>query len=144
VTPARDPVRLGPASAVLVDHDAGFRLALRRFLEGTGEFHVVEEAADGATGVQVAVVHQPDVVLLDVELPQLGGLEALAHLGELCPETLVVMLTATPSSAQLDAALHGGAVGVIRKGSSMAGIVAQLRGLLELVPMPQIEIEGVH
>jgi DNA-binding NarL/FixJ family response regulator len=133
-----------PSSVVLVDDDADFRRVIRECLELTGEFSVVGEAADGAAGVEVAAVLQPDLVLLDMEMPRLDGLVALPRLLRRSPWSTVVMLTAMSPSAQLDAALLGGAAGIIRKGSSVTNMVTQLRGLVGLVHTHAIEIEGVR
>jgi DNA-binding NarL/FixJ family response regulator len=136
-----DPAEV--TSVVLVDDDADFRWVIRRQLERTGEFSIVGEAADGAAGVEVAAVLQPDLVLLDLEMPHMDGLEALPRVFRRSPWSTVVMLSAMSSGAQLDAALWGGAAGIIRKGSSMANMVAQLRGLVGLAQTHAIEIEGV-
>lgn len=130
-------------SVVLVDDDADFRWLVRRCLERTGEFSIVGEAADGAAGVEVAAVLRPDLVLLDIDMPRLDGLAALPLVFHRSPWSTVVMLTAMPSGARLDAALRGGAAGIIRKGSSMANMIAQLRGLVGLAQIHEIEIEGV-
>jgi two-component system nitrate/nitrite response regulator NarL len=130
-------------SVVLVDDDEDFRGVVQRCFERTDELAIVGEAVDGATGVEVAAALHPDVVLLDIDLLALGGLETLPALAQRCPGTIVVMLTAMSPSAQLDAALRAGAAGIIRKGSSMANMVAQLRGLVGLAQIPEIEIEGV-
>ncbi len=136
-----DPAEV--TSVVLVDDDADFRWIIRRQLERTGEFSIVGEAADGAAGVEVAAVLCPDLVLLDLELPRMDGLAALPLVLRHSPWSTVVMLTAMSSGAQLDAALLGGAAGIIRKGSSLANMVAQLRGLVGLTHLHEIEIEGV-
>jgi two-component system nitrate/nitrite response regulator NarL len=130
-------------SVVLVDDDADFRSVIRRYLERDGEFRVVGEAADGAAGVEVAAVLHPDVVLLDLEMPRMDGLEALPLVLHRSPWSTVVMLTAMSTGAQLDAALLRGAAGIIRKGSSMPNMAAQLRGLVGLAHLHEIEIEGV-
>jgi two-component system, NarL family, nitrate/nitrite response regulator NarL len=136
-----DPAEV--TSVVLVDDDADFRWVIRRQLERTGEFSVVGEAADGAAGVEVAAVLRPDLVLLDLEMPYMDGLEALPLVYHRSPWSTVVMLTAMSSGVQLDAALRGGAAGIIRKGSSLANMVAQLRGLVGLAHLHEIQIEGV-
>jgi len=141
--PLSGPQGLDVTAVVVVDDDADFRWVIRRQLERTGEFAIVGEAADGAAGVEVAAVLQPDLVLLDLEMPYMDGLEALPLISHRSPWSTVVMLTAMSSGTRLDAALRGGAAGIIRKGSSMANMVAQLRGLVGLAHLHEIEIEGV-
>jgi len=141
--PFSGPHGPGVTSVVVVDDDADFRWVLRRQLERTGEFSVVGEAADGAAGVEVAAVLGPDLVLLDIDMPRLGGLEALPLVLRRSPWSTVVMLTAMSSGAELDAALLRGASGIVRKGSSLANVVAQVRGLAGIAQLHDIEIEGV-
>ncbi|QIG41486.1 response regulator transcription factor [Nocardioides anomalus] len=130
-------------SAVLIDDAPDIRWLVRRALERTGDFVVLGEAGDGQSGVELVMDHAPDVVLLDLDMPGMGGLEALGLIRAHQPAAQVVMLTGVTSSAQLDAALDAGALGVIRKGSSLSGILAQLRQLLDPRPGLEIALEGV-
>ena len=63
---------------VVVDDDSAFRSQLRELLEEEG-FDVVAEGADGGEGIRIALEHIPDVVLMDVRMPVLGGIEAAGH-----------------------------------------------------------------
>ncbi len=76
---------------LLVDDEDHFRTALRRLLEKT---HIVLEAGTGAKGLSIAQEEEPDLVLLDIGLPDGSGLEILPHLKELRPSPTVVMITA--------------------------------------------------
>jgi DNA-binding NarL/FixJ family response regulator len=130
-------------SAVLIDDAPDIRWLVRRALERTGEFVVLGEAGDGQSGVELVMDHAPDLVLLDLDMPGMGGLEALGLIRSHQPDTQVVVLSGITASKQLDAALDGGALGVIRKGSSLSGILAQLRQLLDPRPGLEIALEGV-
>jgi DNA-binding NarL/FixJ family response regulator len=99
--------RRGPGPRlVVVDDDAAFRSQLRELLEEEG-FHVVAEGADGWEGVRIALEHDPDVVLMDVRMPVLGGIEAAGIIRDRLPRTQVIIL-----SAYEDAAMTRGAESV--------------------------------
>ncbi|MFC7489832.1 MULTISPECIES: response regulator [unclassified Knoellia] len=79
-------------TAVLVDDHPVFRKGLRTLLEELG-VEIVGEAADGAQGLTTALKLRPDVVLMDVQMPELDGVTATARLIEHWPEAQVLMLT---------------------------------------------------
>lgn len=81
------------ARLVLVDDDNALRLALQDLLEDAG-YAVVGEAGNGVDGLAVIARSQPDVVLLDLRMPGLGGVEVAAELRRCCPRTRVIMLSA--------------------------------------------------
>ena len=119
-------------SVVLVDDTEDLRFFLRLTFERDEEFRVVAEAADGAAGLEAAVSHQPDVVLLDIAMPVMDGLQALPLIRERCPETIVVMLSAFgPKYGLQHQAMLLGAHGYILKGGRMQQIQDELRGILD-------------
>jgi DNA-binding NarL/FixJ family response regulator len=98
-TSGGEPARISAVMSVLiVDDHQGFRANARRLLEAEG-FDVVGEAADGRTAIDAAVRLQPDLVLLDVQLPDLDGFEVATRLAELgLPSTVV--LTSSRNAAE--------------------------------------------
>jgi two-component system nitrate/nitrite response regulator NarL len=98
---------------VIADDHAIFRDGLRRLLESEAGFEVVGEAADGAAAARLAHETAPDVVLLDVSMPRVGGLEALAADG--MKRAHVILLTAAIEPQELLRAVQLGARGVILK-----------------------------
>lgn len=78
----------------LADDDAGMRLMLRRIIESMDGFAVVGEAVNGADAVKQCVALEPDIVFLDVEMPELTGTEAARELSLLVPEAAVIFVTA--------------------------------------------------
>jgi len=109
---------------LIVDDSSFMRSAIRRILSSNGDIVVVGEARNGQEAIEQAKALQPDVVTLDVEMPVLDGLGALAKLTKLDPAPAVLMcsnLTAQGSDAALQA-LSLGAADVIAKSSSAAGI----------------------
>jgi DNA-binding NarL/FixJ family response regulator len=97
------------AIRVFVCDDApAFRDLLRLALEQDGEMTVVGEAEDGAQVREIAAA-RPDVVLLDVSMPGIGGLDALPELRALAPDARIVVLSSFSAEEKADAALGAGA-----------------------------------
>jgi len=80
-----------PKTIVVVDDAPDVRALVKTRLRLSGSFDVVGEAGDGATAVALAVEHRPDVMLLDVSMPGMDGLEALPRILESSPATKVVL-----------------------------------------------------
>lgn len=103
-----------PTNALIVDDESHVRTFLRLMLQEVG-ITKVWEAADGATGIALAQEHQPELILLDVNLPVMTGLEVLAKLQELEITSPVVMMTAQSSINTVSETMRLGAVGYILK-----------------------------
>jgi DNA-binding NarL/FixJ family response regulator len=106
--PAFDTVRI-----VIADDHPIFRDGLRGLLESEPGFVVVGEAADGVEAVKAAQTLDPDVLLLDLAMPRMGGLETLSALSGL--RTRVIVLAAAVSEAGVLKAIQAGARGVVLK-----------------------------
>lgn len=103
-------------TVLLADDTPGIRLLLRLALEADGRFIVVDEAADGAQAIELAAVHHPQVILLDMSMPVMDGLQALPGLRQQSPESRVIVLTAF-SAERLEAeTLALGASAYLEKG----------------------------
>ena len=119
-----------PIRVVLVDDSADLRLLVRLALERESDFTIVAEAADGDAGVAAVAAHKPHLVLLDIAMPVMDGLQALTLIREESPGSIVVMLSAfTGSSGAIERAMALGAHGYIEKGGVEA-MIAELRGVL--------------
>jgi DNA-binding NarL/FixJ family response regulator len=113
---------------VLVADDHDFvRAALVELLDASGDMTVVAECADGAQVVPAALRTAPDVVLLDLRMPRLTGLEAARALLEVRPDARVVVLTGSPSRSSAGEARQLGAAGYLLKGCPPEELVEQLR-----------------
>lgn len=100
---------------LIVDDHAIVRQGLRAFLETQEDLEVVAEANDGETGVEMAARYTPDVVLMDLVMPKIGGAEATRALLRVLPEARVIVLTSFSDDDQVVAAIRGGAVGYLLK-----------------------------
>jgi DNA-binding NarL/FixJ family response regulator len=94
---------------MIVDDHPVFRQGLRNVLAAEADLRVVDEAADGETAIQKAQEHHPDVVIMDINLPKLNGLQATRELKERCPDINVIMLTAYDDEEQIYHAIRAGA-----------------------------------
>jgi DNA-binding NarL/FixJ family response regulator len=115
---------------LLVDDHPITRDALGALLSQHG-FEVVGEASDGAEAIELARRHRPELVLLDLSMPGMDGLEALPKLRQAAPETEVVVLTASGTEANLLAAIRGGAAGYLLKSEPPERIAEFLRGVAQ-------------
>src|SRR2546430_1833351 len=113
---------------LIVDDHPLTRNALSALLAQQG-FDVVGEASDGAEAIERARAIRPDIVLLDLTMPGLSGLETLPRLREAVPECEVVVLTASETEGNLLAAIKGGAAGYLLKSEPPERIVEFLRGV---------------
>jgi len=111
---------------LLVDDHKMLRDGLRRSLEDHG-FDVVGEADDGQEGVRMALALHPDVVLMDVTMPVLDGVEATRQLHLISPATQVVMLTMHADGDVMARAIQAGAIGYLVKDCSTEEVVAAVR-----------------
>ena len=112
---------------VAVDHPV-FRQGLRMLLENLG-VSVVAEAGDGATAVAAVEAHRPDVVLMDLQMPGLTGIDATRRIVAAHPDTKVLVLSMVDDDHAVFAAIQAGALGYLLKGAGQA----EIRRALEAV-----------
>ncbi len=113
-------------SVILVDDHTMLRQGLRRALESEG-IKVVAEASDGAEAIRLALEHKPDVVLMDVSMPGMDGVEAARRLVEADGRQRVVMLTMHIDRDVIDRAIRAGAVGYLTKDSSISEVILAIQ-----------------
>jgi DNA-binding NarL/FixJ family response regulator len=111
---------------LLADDHRMLRDSLRRSLEEHG-FDVVGVAADGAEAVKLAQALRPDVVLMDVSMPALDGVEATRQIARVVPGAQVVMLTMHADGDVMARAIQAGAVGYLVKDCSIDDVVSAIR-----------------
>lgn len=114
---------------LLADDHAVLRAGLRLLLEAEPDMVVVGEAADGRQAVTLARELQPDVLLLDLTMPRLGGLDALGELRRLAPGCRVLVLTMHDDESYLRRALAAGAAGYVLKQADDRELLVALRAV---------------
>ncbi|MDT9595321.1 hybrid sensor histidine kinase/response regulator [Nocardioides zeae] len=124
-----------PSRVIVVDDTPDLRNLLRLMLT-RGGFDVVGEAADGRAGIEVARRTRPDVVLLDIAMPVMDGLEALPSLRRSLPEARIIAMSAFGATQMAARAVAAGADGYIQKGTSLHAILAYVRELSGLSDRP--------
>jgi DNA-binding NarL/FixJ family response regulator len=112
---------------LVVDDQAIYRVGLRTMLEEADGVEFVGEAADGAAAIDACNAVHPDVVLMDIRMPGIGGVEATRAITGAHPDTAVLMLTMLEDDTSLFAALRAGARGYLLKGAGPAQIVRAIQ-----------------
>jgi DNA-binding NarL/FixJ family response regulator len=112
---------------VLADDHHVVRQGLRSLLEAESDFSVVGEAGDGLEATQLVERLQPDVLVLDLMMPSLNGLEVTRQVSQRSPQTHVVILSMHPNEAYVLEALRAGAAAYVLKESTSAELVRAVR-----------------
>ena len=115
---------------LLVDDHALLRHGLSAVLSLQSDFEVVGEASDGQEAVRLANKLQPDIVIMDLAMPKMDGVEATRLVKQSSPETKVVILTSFGTSADVSRALAAGASGAIVKDTPDRQLITAIRGVL--------------
>nr|WP_218952251.1 response regulator transcription factor [Amycolatopsis anabasis] len=116
-------------SVMLVDDHPVVRGGLRALLSSVGGIHVVAEATTGAEALREAVTHRPDVILMDLQLPDLNGIAVTRQVLKSAPGTAVLVLTMFEDDESVVAAMRAGARGYLLKGASQDDIVRAVHGV---------------
>ncbi|HEY9620611.1 MAG TPA: response regulator transcription factor [Crinalium sp.] len=107
-----------PLRLLIVEDDPVMQLGLEQFFEDYCEYEVVGRASDGYRAVEVAIALQPDIIIMDIGLPQMDGIEATQQIKQANPHIRVVMLTSHTAETEMIAALSSGADAYCVKGAS--------------------------
>lgn len=121
---------MGRARVLLVDDHALFREGLAGIIGAQPDLQVVGEANDGLEAVVKARELKPDLILMDVQMPGMDGLEATRQIKQALPEVIIVMLTIRDDDEKLFEALKGGAQGYLLKDIRSPEMLTMLRGAL--------------
>ena len=125
---------------VVVDDSEVVRTKLRSLLKAESGFELVGEAEDGESGLEVAREQQPDLVVMDLRMPGISGIQATWQLGTVSPASRVLVLTVSADQEDVTDAIMAGARGYVVKGAGDEEITAALRGVAagERVISPQV------
>jgi DNA-binding NarL/FixJ family response regulator len=115
---------------ILADDHHIVRQGLRSLLEAEPGFRITGEASDGLEAVQLAERLQPDVLVVDLMMPGLGGLEVVRQTSQRSPQTLILVLSMHANEAYVLEALRNGAAGYVLKDSSVTELVQAVREVL--------------
>jgi DNA-binding NarL/FixJ family response regulator len=116
-------------TVILADDHAVLRDGLRFLLEAAGDIQIVSMAANGQEAVEQAKLHCPDVIVMDISMPIMSGIEATKHICKFCEHTKVAILSMHHTTEYIQRAIEAGAVGYLLKDSAGAELVAAIRAL---------------
>lgn len=118
-------------TVILADDHAVLRDGLRYLLEAQADIQIIATAANGQEAVEQATQQCPDVVLMDISMPIMNGIEATKRICEVCKNTKVAILSMHHTSEYLQRALKAGAQGYLLKDSAGAEVIAAIHALHE-------------
>jgi DNA-binding NarL/FixJ family response regulator len=122
---------MAPSRIMVVDDFKDWRLKVCSILEQSQELLVVGEASDGAEAVQKAQELQPDLIVLDIGLPKLNGIEAAPRMSELSPRSRILFLSQDNDADAIQAALSTGAWGYVHKLSAGTELLSAVEAVLQ-------------
>jgi DNA-binding NarL/FixJ family response regulator len=131
-----------PVNALIVDDEAHVRVLLVSLLKQLG-VKTTWEAADGTAGIAQAALHKPDVVLLDINLPEISGLDVLSKLKAEHPDIPVIIVSAQNTVRTVSRATELGAAGYVVKYAAKSEVAQMLSDALDRISgMPATEEKG--
>jgi|ERR1700733_13869312 DNA-binding NarL/FixJ family response regulator len=119
-----------PVKILLADDHNVTRLGIKFMLDECDEITVVGEAINGAQAVTLFGECRPDLVLMDVDMPELGGIQAAASIKKLFPEAKVIMMTSSKDERHIFASLAAGANGYCTKEVSTSRLLAAIKSVM--------------
>lgn len=134
--PAVDPrlhqsaTMTAPARVLVVDDHSLLRTGVANIINQEPDLEVVAEAANGLDAIDAFLIHHPDVVLMDLRMPVMEGVEAVKRLREIDPQAKVVVLTTYDADEDIARALQAGAKAYILKDIAADALIAGIRDVL--------------
>jgi two-component system, NarL family, response regulator LiaR len=125
--PGADVTDPSPIRVLIVDDHAVVRMGLKMFFELQSDIEVVGEAADGSEGVAMARRLEPDVVLMDLLMPNMDGITAIGRIKAERPETEIVTMTSFIEEEKVTSALEAGASGYVLKDAEAEEVAGAVR-----------------
>ena len=124
-----------PITILIAEDQRLFRQSLRMLLEHESDIAVVGDAMDGRQAFDLAVVHKPDIVLMDVDMPRLDGITATRLIRSCVPDCRVLMLSVHDDDTRIVAAVRAGACGYILKDADHQEFLRIIRATYEDTPV---------
>ena len=112
---------------LIVDDHAVVRKGLTAIIESEEDFELVAEARDGVEGVEMALQYDPDVILMDLVMPNMNGIEAIIEIKKHDPEAHILVITSFAEDDQVFPAIKAGALGYLLKDSSPEDLLSAIR-----------------
>lgn len=119
----------GPIAVVVADDHPLFRQGLRALLDAQEDIDVVAEARDGTEAVEAAIAFNPDVVVMDLNMPEVSGIEATRRVVSAIPSVAVLVLTMFDEDETVFAAMRAGARGYVLKEADDGDVLAAIRSV---------------
>jgi DNA-binding NarL/FixJ family response regulator len=120
-----------PLRVLIIEDDPLIQIGLQQCLEQEYQFEIVGAETDGYLGVETALQLKPDIVIMDIGLPKLDGIEATRQIKATLPETKIVMLTSHKTETEMLASLSSGADAFCIKGSSVNSLLTAIAAAIE-------------
>jgi DNA-binding NarL/FixJ family response regulator len=116
-------------TVILADDHTVLRDGLRYLLEAAGDIQILSMAANGQEAVEQATLYCPDVIVMDISMPVMSGIEATKRICKICENTKVAILSMHHTTEYVQRAIEAGAVGYLLKDSAGSELVAAIRAL---------------
>lgn len=129
-----------PVRVVVVDDAEALRFLVRQVLDAHPDFTVVGEAADGAEALRVAAAVEPDLVLLDLDMPGVDGLQCIPQLRKSVPGAQIIVLSGLPRAPMETRATAAGAIGYVEKGIPSRRLIDELVSLLGVLETVEVTL----
>ena len=120
-----------PIRVMLVDDHVFWRRGVQQIVDAEADMSVVAEASDGQEAIARAVAAKPDIILMDVNMPKVSGVEATRSIAGALPDVRIVMLTVSDTDENLFESIKAGAVGFLTKDVSPDDVTAAIRETME-------------
>lgn len=118
-----------PITVLVVEDNPRFRESFTEAIEGDSEFKLVGAAANGTDGLRMLDEHRPDVLLVDLDLPDISGVELIRHAARSLPESDVMVITVFGDERSIIESIEAGATGYLLKDAMPPDFVGQIREL---------------